>query len=233
MTTSPLPTPPQPAGAPAPNPDARRRGFFARHTVFTGFLLLVAVVVVVSVASNGGSDPAADTGPGPVADGAATSADPAADSGGDAADDPADAAADAGADGQDLAAGIGTPVRDGKFEFTVTALEPGVARIGDELLGQDAQGQFVLVHVTVTNIGDEAQYFDASSQTLLDTLGRQHSADSAAALYVDDSNSFLNQINPGNSVEGIVVFDIPADAVPAALELHDSMLSGGVTVQVG
>ena len=28
----------------------------------------------------------------------------------------------------------------------------------------------------------------------------------------------------------MVVFDIPVDAVPAALELHDSAFSGGVTV---
>jgi hypothetical protein len=35
---------------------------------------------------------------------------------------------------------------------------------------------------------------------------------------------------PGNSLTGTVVFDIPVDAVPASLELHDSLFSGGVTV---
>ncbi|NEC93298.1 DUF4352 domain-containing protein, partial [Streptomyces sp. SID12501] len=106
-------------------------------------------------------------------------------------------------------AGIGTPVRDGKFEFTVTGVEPGVTRVGDDMFGQDAQGQFLLVHVTVTNIGDEAQYFDGSSQKLTDTQGRTHSADTGAAIYLGDAQSFLNQINPGNSVQGTVVFDVP------------------------
>lgn len=130
-------------------------------------------------------------------------------------------------------AGIGTPVRDGKFEFTVTGVEPGVARVGDDMFGQDAQGQFLLVHVTVTNIGDEAQYFDGSSQKLTDTQGRTHSADTGAAIYLGDAQSFLNQINPGNSVQGTVVFDVPADAAPASVALHDSPFSGGVEVTLG
>ncbi|WP_341353356.1 MULTISPECIES: hypothetical protein [Rhodococcus] len=29
-----------------------------------------------------------------------------------------------------------------------------------------------------------------------------------------------------------VVFDMPVDAVPASIELHDSMFSGGVTVSL-
>ncbi|WP_152193177.1 DUF4352 domain-containing protein [Georgenia satyanarayanai] len=37
---------------------------------------------------------------------------------------------------------------------------------------------------------------------------------------LDWSDTFLNDINPGNTVEGIVVFDIPADAQPAAIELR-------------
>lgn len=126
--------------------------------------------------------------------------------------------------------GLNTPVRDGKFEFVVTGIEPGVAHVGGDVFGQDAQGQFLLVRMTVTNIGDEAQLFDGSSQKLLDTMGRTHSSDAGAAIYLGDAESFLNQINPGNTVAGVVVFDIPADAVPASLELHDSPFSGGVAV---
>ena len=131
------------------------------------------------------------------------------------------------------AAVIGTAVRDGKFEFTVTQVETGVKRIGNDVLGQDAQGQFVLLHLTVTNIGTEAQYFDGSSQKLYDSAGRAFSADTSAAIYLDESNSFLNQINPGITVQGIVVFDVPADAVLTTAELHDSAFSGGVTVTLG
>jgi hypothetical protein len=43
---------------------------------------------------------------------------------------------------------------------------------------------------------------------------------------------FLQEINPGNSVSGIVVFDVLTGQTPDHLELHDSLFSGGVTVNV-
>ncbi|GAA4693852.1 protein of unknown function (DUF4190) [Promicromonospora umidemergens] len=129
--------------------------------------------------------------------------------------------------------GVGDAVRDGKFEFTVTKVEPGVKEIGDEFLSQEAQGQFVLVHLTVENIGDESQYFDGNNVTGYDAKNREFAADTEAAIYLDDSNSFLNEINPGNSVMGVVVFDVPADVKLSQLELHDSAFSGGVEVALG
>ncbi|MPY81264.1 MAG: DUF4352 domain-containing protein [Actinophytocola sp.] len=39
-------------------------------------------------------------------------------------------------------------------------------------------------------------------------------------------------VNPGNSVKGIVVFDIPKNVEPVELVLTDSMFSGGVTVSL-
>lgn len=126
--------------------------------------------------------------------------------------------------------GIGDPVRDGKFEFTVTKIEAGVPRIGDQHFGEEAQGQFVLVHLTVENIGDGSQFFDGGNVTGYDPQGREFSADTGAAIYLDDSNSFLNEINPGNAVDGVVVFDVPEDVELHRLELHDSLFSGGVEV---
>ncbi|GAA3809764.1 DUF4352 domain-containing protein [Cellulomonas soli] len=214
------PAPVDPTGIPIPARPVRR-SWFARHKVLTTFgAVVVAIIAIGALGGGGGSEDV------PTAAAPASSTD---------GQDPAEAAAPAEAEApaEEPAPGIGTPVRDGKFEFTVTGIEPGVSRVGDDMLGKDAQGQFLLVHLTVTNIGDEAQYFDGSSQKLLDAQGRTHSADSAAAIYLGDADSFLNQINPGNTVDGTVVFDVPADATPTALELHDSAWSGGVTVTVG
>ncbi len=44
---------------------------------------------------------------------------------------------------------------------------------------------------------------------------------------------FLNEINPGNTVKGMLVFDMPKDAKPTSIELHDSPFSGGVTLRLG
>ncbi|WP_234318586.1 DUF4352 domain-containing protein [Streptomyces sp. NRRL S-237] len=127
--------------------------------------------------------------------------------------------------------GVGEAVRDGKFEFTVTRLQAGVGNVGGEY-GQDAQGQFFLVHMSVKNIGDRAQTFDGADQKLFDRNGSKYSADTAAGLYLDGSESFLEQINPGNVVDGVVVFDIPKGADPVRIELHDSLFSGGTTVDL-
>ncbi|MEU8425094.1 DUF4352 domain-containing protein [Micromonospora sp. NPDC048835] len=126
---------------------------------------------------------------------------------------------------------IGQPARDGKFEFTVTSSKCGVAKIGSDMLGQQAQGQFCLVTLNVKNIGKEAQMFDGSSQKAYAADGTEYSADTGAAIYANkNAETFLNDINPGNQVTGVVVFDIPKNVKLTKLELHDSMFSGGVDV---
>lgn len=51
-------------------------------------------------------------------------------------------------------------------------------------------------------------------------------------MLIEDNEVFLNEINPGNTVKGVLVFDMPKGTTPASIELHDSMLSGGVTVSL-
>jgi hypothetical protein len=40
-------------------------------------------------------------------------------------------------------AGIGGTVNDGQFDFVVTAVEPAVETVGESILAEEAQGQFV------------------------------------------------------------------------------------------
>lgn len=128
--------------------------------------------------------------------------------------------------------GIGDPARDGKFEFVVSGVECGVDEVGNEFLNETAQGQFCLVTMSVTNIGDESQLFDAGSQKGVTNTGATVDADSTASLYAnEEADSFLEDINPGNSIKDvIVVYDIAPDQTLDAVELYDSIFSGGVTV---
>lgn len=196
-------------------------------TVLSTIALLIGIAVASAIALSGDGSGAA--APAAVESGPAGTEDGEAGPGSAAADE---AEAEPKSADEPKAAGLGDPVRDGKLEFTVTKIEAGVAEIGDEYFGKEAQGQFLLVHVKVENIGDEAQTFFGENFTALDVDDREFSADTEAAIYLDESNSFINEINPGNTVEGIVVFDVPKDAKITALELHDSFFSGGVTVKV-
>ncbi|HEX6970397.1 MAG TPA: DUF4352 domain-containing protein [Micromonosporaceae bacterium] len=139
----------------------------------------------------------------------------------------------AGGDDQ-KAAKIGEPARDGKFEFTVSKIKCGVAKVGSDFLEEKAQGQYCLVTVNVKNIGKEAQYFSDSDQKAYSSDGTEYSTDSAAGLVANkDADTIFNQINPGNQVTGILVYDIPKDVTLTKLELHDSAFSDGVTVELG
>lgn len=193
-------------GEPAPNPPEApqpRRRWVARHKILTTLIAIIGLIAVISIAKTSGGG----------------------------RDETSSGERQAETQKED-AVRLGTPVRDGKFEFTVTKVAPGVQKIGGEFGGEKAQGQFILTHVTVKNTGSEAQTFDGSSQKLFDANDRTCSADTEAAMYLDESQSFLNEINPGSKVKGIVVFDVPNNVTPVKMELHDSPFSDGVNVNL-
>jgi hypothetical protein len=125
------------------------------------------------------------------------------------------------------AAGIGDPVRHGDFTFTVTAVEDGPPYLGGPPTFLQPRGQFVLVHVTVRNDGASPRLFAEEYQYLIDDAGQRSEG------YIDRGDLFQADINPGNTVEGTLVFDMASDAVPAWIELHASPSSGGFWVALG
>lgn len=206
---------PEPFVSPYP-PPAPRKNWFARHKVLTVLGGLVLLIVVISVAtSGGGSTESPDAAPGGTAATASAGAS-ATTAGSAAAPRP----------------GIGAPVRDGKFEFVVRGVRPGGTSIGPDFMAERAQGEFLLVDLTVRNIGDKAQSLDISSQKVLSAQGTQFSPNTAATIQVDDGGVFYEQINPGNALQVTVVYDLPTGTDATRIELHDSLFSGGVTVDL-
>jgi hypothetical protein len=125
----------------------------------------------------------------------------------------------------EVAAPAGSTVRDGKFEFQVLGVERSPTKEG--LFNPErAKGEFFIVNVRVTNIGDDARSFSASSQHLI-VNGNKYDASSS----ISDEN-WMEDINPGLGIEASVTFDIPPGATPEAIECHDSMFSGGAKVRL-
>lgn len=121
--------------------------------------------------------------------------------------------------------------KDGKFEFTVTKMKCGVPTVGPAELGQRAQGEFCLINVTIKNVGTSAELFIDSSQQAVDAKGNTYSVDSGAAIFAnEDSSTFLEQINPGNTVKGLLVFDVPKGTKLTEVILHESMFTAGIKV---
>jgi Domain of unknown function (DUF4352) len=201
----------------APQPPAKKP-FYKR-----AWFIVLAILVVIGIASQSGGDGESATS---TAD-SSTANSPT----GDAAGAPAVDTPAAEAPAPD-APGIGQPAADGKFNFVVNGVDCSVTELGNEFLSQKAQGQFCIVDLTVTNIGDRAQSFFGDNATLFNAQGQQFSADSEAAIYLENSSSLYEEINPGNTLASKVVFDVPTGTVPTSIELHDSAFSGGVTVKL-
>ncbi|GAB2671226.1 serine/threonine-protein kinase [Nocardia goodfellowii] len=122
----------------------------------------------------------------------------------------------------------GSAVRDGKFEFAVTDVESGISRVGV----QSAQGSFLLVTLSVRNISAEPKWFVPFGQKLVDSAGHATEHDATATIWKNTSRShgYSFELTPGQSATVVLVFDVAAESTPAHLELHDFVLSGGVSV---
>jgi hypothetical protein len=200
----------------APQAAAPKKKPFFKKPLF--LILVVAVIIVIAVQSSKG---------GGNTDSSASASDPSAGSSA-AAESATEPATEPATDDADFQ--IGQPAADGKFNFVVNGVDCSQTQIGNQYMNTTAQGQFCIVDVTVTNIGDKPQSFFGDNATLFNAQGQEFSADSEASIYLEDSSSLYEEINPGNTVSSKVIFDVPAGMVPTSIELHDSAFSGGVTV---
>lgn len=124
---------------------------------------------------------------------------------------------------------------DGQFEFKVLAMTCGLKSVGVDFLASKAQGQFCVIKMQVTNTGTDAQTLFDTNQYVYDAAGRKYEADLSAGISANSSDSqvWIAPINPGNSVTGVMVYDMPKGDKPASIEVHDSAFSGGATIQLG
>lgn len=134
--------------------------------------------------------------------------------------------------GRNAAAGkMNTPATDGKFQFTVTSMRCGVRSVGADGFGETAQGEFCLVSVNIKNVGQSAEIFNDGSQKAYDAASTEYSVDSGAAIFANkDSSTFLEEINPGNTVKGKLVFDVPQGTKLSSVVLHESAYTAGIRV---
>ncbi len=163
-----------------------------------GLVVLVVLLVVVALGSGGGGDSQT------------------AGSGGgeEAADQPGATKANAVA--------IGKPVKAGKVEWTVVTAREATS-LKSSFGGGKKEGNFVIVDFNFTNGNKEAVTLDSESFRLIDSKGREFEVDTDTFEYVEpDKDIFLDQVNPGVSKEGEVIFTVAPDASGFTLEAGDT-----------
>lgn len=195
------------------------------------FWLLVVLVVIIffSAISGGGGDSTEDTG--------STSSQGGSDGGAAEEQDTGEKPAEDKPDKEKAEAapeyGIGDAVTADGWEITVNKVEDGVSSVGSEYLNTEAQGQFVTVSLSVKNTKSSPEYFFEDNIKLGDDKGNTYSSDSEAGIYADeDSILFLEEINPGNTAEGVLVFDVPEDVTPDRLTFEGGIFSDPVEISL-
>ncbi len=119
------------------------------------------------------------------------------------------------------AVGLGEPVRDGTVEFRVNRVRCGITQVGDPIINQTAVGQFCAVELDVRNIGGRPVSLDDARQQAYGPRGQRYLPDPAASLLASaDQPVFLTDIDPGDLVSGVIVYDIPAADRIVRLRLH-------------
>ena len=108
---------------------------------------------------------------------------------------------------------IGDRVEIGDFAYTINSYyvttEVG-EYIFDRLLGVRADGIFLVLDVTIENIGRESKTIWNSNVKIIDIEGRKFEHNSMAEIYLDNSFSF-RQMQPGLPRTGEIAFDVPED----------------------
>jgi Domain of unknown function (DUF4352)/Protein of unknown function (DUF2510) len=117
---------------------------------------------------------------------------------------------------------------DANLQFSIDSLESttNVTSPSNEYLTKDAQGEFIVVYLVVTNVGTEPAFFMANLQKL--RVGADtYEADPEASYYL---GNIYEEIPPGGQFESALVYDVPPGTVPEALEVHGDAITGGTIV---
>ncbi len=122
--------------------------------------------------------------------------------------------------------GIGTPAMIAEVSFTVNSVEETKEiSSGNEFIeNATTEGKYVIVEVTVKNEKKEALTINSSYfslQTIEGVVYEPNTDGKVMMAMMDEDDFFLQQVNPGLSKTGKVVFEVGED-----LDLNTAILKG-------
>lgn len=124
--------------------------------------------------------------------------------------------------GQGATVGIGQTATVADASWVVTSAQPR-SELRSQFGSQSKQGNFVVVDFTFTNNGNEAKTLTQNIIALYDNSGRKYSPDTDTFSYIpSDENILLDQVNPGVTKNGEVIFSVASGASGFTLELSST-----------
>jgi len=135
---------------------------------------------------------------------------------------------------------IGETVTSGNFAFRVNSVNCGETTISWVYGGviryySTALGKFCRLNMTVQNIGDYKDSISIWDQYLYNSKGQQWSYDSGAtsnaAKYLYGS-PLVESMNPGISITGDIIYDVPSDQSPATVVIDGGLFGSTKTIRL-
>lgn len=117
---------------------------------------------------------------------------------------------------------IGDRVVVGERAYTITDVRTA-SSVGNDYSKQTATGIFVVVTMTVENIGKESATMSTGDVKIIDSEDRTFESDTEAWTALQE-NILLKQIQPGLPVTGQTIFDVPK-GITANLQVSDGIWS--------
>lgn len=123
---------------------------------------------------------------------------------------------------------IGSKVADGDMAIQVKSVKCGLKTIGSGFTKSTAMGQFCVVTFSLSAAKKKPVNFFSSSQIGITKLGYEVEATTS----LDDKYPMMLDVNPGNMAVTSVVYDIGKKDSLKYIEIHDSMFSGGILIDL-
>jgi Domain of unknown function (DUF4352)/Protein of unknown function (DUF2510) len=230
QATTPMPSPPPPraeplfAGAPLeppppgepPAPDDRRKLLIWFGSACAALLAVLVLVIVYALFLHKDSGLQVSTSPGSMSESATPTTSTKSKS-----------STQSTSESPTTASGSGAQASDGGLTFSITGTETASSvKYQDAPVEKTAQGEFIVVHMTVLNSGDAQGTFLATLQKLK-AGGTTYSIDDEATAYL---NGTWKDLNPGDTADLAIAFDVPPGTTPESLEVHGAPMSTGVEV---
>jgi len=181
---------------------AKKKNWFARHKILTAIIAFFVLMIAIG-SSNDNKNTAATTPENTETKSAQATATPVP------------------------MAKIGDAVKSGNLTFTVTAVED-FQSLGSSYSKKTAQGIFKVVTLKVENTGKDTKTIDSSMVKIKDdqdrTFDRSIEGQTAKGMAQGSVDMFLQQVQPGLSVTGDIVFDLPKEAAGLKIQVSGGLL---------
>ena len=131
-------------------------------------------------------------------------------------------------------AGLKDPVVSGDLQFTVNSIKCGITKVGPGFLEEKPQGQFCRVTSPSRTSATRRPRSSVTSRSwsTTRTASSPTTRVQRSRPNSDNNDLWIGNINPGNTIKGNIVSDIPKGAEPVKMLLLAELFGDPVEVQL-